>query len=461
MQEEKKMKKNDVKKVILPDSEIPKQWYNIQADLPTPLDPYYSGQTMKPATPDEMLAIFPKTLIDQEFSTERYIDIPESVREMYRQFRPSPLFRATELEKALGTPARIYYKYEGGNATGSHKLNTAIAQAYYNKEAGIAKIATETGAGQWGSALSMACQHFGLGLEIFMVRCSFDQKPFRRIFMETFGATVHSSPSTLTQSGLKIREMYPDTQGSLGVAISEAVEVAATHADTNYSLGSVLNHVCLHQSVIGLEAQKQMEILDETPDVVIACIGGGSNFGGMVFPFMKDKLNGKSKMRFIGVEPTACPTMTRGVYAYDYGDTAGVAPIVKMYTLGSGYMPQSIHAGGLRYHGMSAIVSKLYHEGYMEAKAYDQMSVFDAAIQFARTEGIVPAPESAHAIRCAIDEALEAKKTGEEKVILFNLSGNGYFDMYAYDKYLRGEMPDSSVSDAEIQKSLKTLPKIP
>ena len=455
------MKKNDVKKVILPDSEIPKQWYNIQADLPTPLDPYYSGQTMKPATPDEMLAIFPKTLIDQEFSTDRYVDIPEPVREMYRQFRPSPLFRATELEKALGTPARIYYKYEGGNATGSHKLNTAIAQAYYNKEAGIAKIATETGAGQWGSALSMACQHFGLGLEIFMVRCSYDQKPFRRIFMETYGATVHSSPSTLTQSGLKIREMYPDTQGSLGVAISEAVEVAATHADTNYSLGSVLNHVCLHQSVIGLEAQKQMEILDETPDVVIACIGGGSNFGGMVFPFMKDKLSGKSKMRFIGVEPTACPTMTRGVYAYDYGDTAGVAPIVKMYTLGSGYMPQSIHAGGLRYHGMSAIVSKLYHEGYMEAKAYDQMSVFDAAIQFSRTEGIVPAPESAHAIRCAIDEALEAKKTGEEKVILFNLSGNGYFDMYAYDKYLRGEMLDSTVTDAEIQKSLKTLPKIP
>ena len=454
------MNRNDVKKIILPESEIPKQWYNIQADLPTPLDPYYSGQTMKPAMPEDMLAIFPKVLIEQEFSTERYIDIPEPVREMYKQFRPSPLYRATELEKALDTPARIYYKYEGGNATGSHKLNTAIAQAYYNKEAGIKKIATETGAGQWGSALSMACQHFGMDLEVFMVKCSFEQKPFRRIFMETFGAKVHSSPSTLTQSGLKISEMYPDTQGSLGVAISEAVEVAATHADTNYSLGSVLNHVCMHQTVIGLESQKQLELVDETPDVVIACIGGGSNYGGMVFPFMKDKLLGKSKMRFIGVEPTACPTLTRGTYAYDFGDTAGVAPIVKMYTLGAGYMPQSIHAGGLRYHGMSSIVSKLYHEGYMEARAYDQIAVFDAAILFARTEGIVPAPESAHAIRAAIDEALAAKESGEEKVILFNLSGNGYFDMYAYDMYLRGEMKDSSVSDEQIQKSLAGVPNI-
>jgi len=454
------MNRDDVKKIILPESEIPKQWYNIQADLPTPLDPYYSGQTLKPAMPEDMLAIFPKVLIEQEFAKERYIDIPEPVREMYKQFRPSPLYRATELEKALGTPARIYYKYEGGNATGSHKLNTAIAQAYYNKEAGIKKIATETGAGQWGSALSMACQHFGMDLEVFMVKCSFDQKPFRRIFMETFGGIVHSSPSTLTQSGLKMRELYPDTQGSLGIAISEAVEVAATHADTNYSLGSVLNHVCMHQTVIGLEAQKQLELVDETPDVVIACVGGGSNFAGLVFPFMKDKLKGKSNMRFVGVEPTACPTLTRGKYAFDFGDTAGVAPIVKMYTLGAGYMPQSIHAGGLRYHGMSGIVSKLYNEGYMEAKAYDQMSVFDAAIQFARTEGIVPAPESAHAIRAAIDEALEAKVTGEEKVILFNLSGNGYFDMYAYDMYLRGEMKDSSVSDEDIQMSLSGIPKI-
>ena len=454
------MKKSDIKKIILPESEIPKQWYNIQADLPTPLDPYYSGQTMKPAMPEDMLAIFPRTLIEQEFCQDRYVDIPEPVREMYKQFRPSPLYRAFELEKALGTPARIYYKYEGGNATGSHKLNTAIAQAYYNKEAGIAKIATETGAGQWGSALSMACQHFGIGLEIFMVQCSFDQKPFRRIFMETFGATVHSSPSTLTQSGIKIKEMYPDTQGSLGIAISEAVEVAATHADTNYSLGSVLNHVCMHQTVIGLESQKQLEMVDEVPDVVIACVGGGSNYGGMVFPFMKDKLHGKSKTRFIGVEPTACPTLTRGTYTYDYGDTAGVAPIVKMYTLGAGYMPQSIHAGGLRYHGMSAIVSKLYHEGFTEARAYNQVDVFDAAIQFSRAEGIVPAPESAHAIRAAIDEALLAKESGEEKVILFNLSGNGYFDMYAYDMYLRGEMKDSTVSDGEIQKSLAGVPNI-
>ncbi|MHB1483945.1 MAG: TrpB-like pyridoxal phosphate-dependent enzyme [Saccharofermentanales bacterium] len=454
------MKRDEVKKIILPESEIPKQWYNIQADLPTPLDPYYSGQTMKPAVPSDMLAIFPKVLIEQEFTQDRYIDIPEPVREMYKQFRPSPLYRARELEKALGTPARIYYKYEGGNATGSHKLNTAIAQAYYNKEAGIKKIATETGAGQWGSALSMACQHFEMGLEIFMVKCSFEQKPFRKIFMETFGATVHSSPSDLTMSGKKIKEMYPDTQGSLGIAISEAVEVAATHDDTNYSLGSVLNHVCMHQTVIGLEAQKQMEMVDETPDVVIACVGGGSNYAGIVFPFMKDKLLGKSKTRFVGVEPTACPTLTRGEYAFDYGDTAGVAPIVKMYTLGAGYMPQSIHAGGLRYHGMSAIVSKLYNEGYMEAKAYDQLAIFDAAIQFARAEGIVPAPESAHAIRAAIDEALAAKETGEEKVILFNLSGNGYFDMYAYDSYLHGTMKDSTVSDAEIRKSLSGLPDI-
>lgn len=452
------MKRDDVKKIILPESEIPKQWYNIQADLPTPLDPYYSGQTMKPAMPADMLAIFPMALIQQEMSQERYIDIPEPVREMYKQFRPSPLYRARELEIALGTPARIYYKYEGGNATGSHKLNTAIAQAYYNKEAGIKNIATETGAGQWGSALSMACQHFGMGLEVFMVKCSFEQKPFRKIFMETFGATVHSSPSDLTMSGKKIKEMYPDTQGSLGIAISEAVEVAATHADTNYSLGSVLNHVCMHQTVIGLEAQKQMDTVDETPDVVIACIGGGSNYAGLVFPFMKDKLHGKSKTRFIGVEPTACPTMTRGEYAYDFGDTAGVAPIAKMYTLGASYMPQGIHAGGLRYHGMSPIVSKLFNEGYMEAKAYDQLAVFDAAIQFARVEGIVPAPESAHAIRAAIDEALEAKKTGEEKVILFNLSGNGYFDMYAYDSYLHGTMKDSSVGDDYIQKCLKGLP---
>lgn len=454
------MNKHDVKKVILPESEIPKQWYNIQADLPTPLDPYYSGQTLKPAVPDDMLAIFPKALIDQEFSKDRYIDIPEPVREMYKQFRPTPLYRATELEKALGTPARIYYKYEGGNATGSHKLNTAIAQAYYNKEAGIAKIATETGAGQWGSALSMACQHFGLGLEVFMVKCSFDQKPFRRIFMETFNAKVHSSPTNLTMAGRKVLEMYPNTQGSLGIAISEAVEVAAMNADTNYSLGSVLNHVCMHQTVIGIEAQKQMELIDETPDVVIGCIGGGSNFAGITFPFMKEKLSGHSNIRFIGVEPTACPTLTRGIYTYDYGDTVGMAPIVKMYTLGASYMPQSIHAGGLRYHGMSGIISKLYHEGYMEAKAYDQKAVFDAAIQFARTEGIVPAPESSHAIRAAIDEALLAKETGEEKVILFNLSGNGYFDMYAYDMYLHGDMKDSSVCDEDIQKSLANLPNI-
>lgn len=452
------MSKHDLKKIILHESEIPKHWYNIMADLPTPIHPYYSGQTLKPAVPEDMLAIFPKTLIEQEFTQERYIDIPDPVREMYKQYRPTPLYRATELEKKLKTPARIYYKYEGGNATGSHKLNTAIAQAYYNKEAGIKRISTETGAGQWGSALAMACQHFGLELEVYMVRCSFDQKPFRRIFMETYGSKVFSSPTDRTQCGRMIREQYPDTQGSLGIAISEAVEVAAMNADTNYSLGSVLNHVCMHQTVIGQEAMLQMEMADETPDVVIACVGGGSNFSGIAFPFMKDKLNGKSNTRFIGVEPTACPTLTRGVYEYDFGDTAGVAPIAKMYTLGAGYMPQSIHAGGLRYHGMSPLVSKLYNEGYMEAKAYDQINVFEAAMLFAKTEGIVPAPESSHAIRAAVDEALECVDSGEERVILFNLSGNGYFDLYAYDMYMRGEMKDSSVNDEDIKASLAHLP---
>ncbi len=454
------MSKHELRKVVLPDTEIPKQWYNIMADLPTPISPYYSGQTMKPAAPSDMAAIFPMSLIEQEFASDRYVDIPKPVREMYKQFRPSPLYRAVELEKALKTKSRIYYKYEGGNATGSHKLNTAIAQAYYNKEAGIKNISTETGAGQWGSALSMACQHFGMGCEVFMVKCSYEQKPFRKIFMETYGSKVHSSPTDLTQSGRMIREKYPNTTGSLGIAISEAVEVAALNADTNYSLGSVLNHVCMHQTVIGLEAMKQMEVLDESPDVVIACVGGGSNFAGISFPFMKDKLAGKSKTRFIGVEPTACPTLTRGVYAYDFGDTAGVAPIAKMYTLGASYMPQSIHAGGLRYHGMSPLVSKLYNEGYMEAKAYDQVKVFEAAVEFARTEGIVPAPESSHAIRAAIDEALEADIRGEEKVILFNLSGNGYFDLSAYDTFLSGKLKDSAVKDEEIQKSLAGLPDI-
>lgn len=454
------MSKHDLKKIILPESEIPKQWYNIQADFSTPLPPYYSGQTKKPAQPSDMMAIFPKSLIEQEFATDRYVDIPEPVREMYKQFRPTPLYRATYLEKLLDTPARIYYKYEGGNATGSHKLNTAIAQAYYNKEAGIKKLSTETGAGQWGSALSMACKHFEMDCEVFMVRCSFEQKPFRKIFMETYGANVHSSPTDFTQTGQKIRQMYPDSSGSLGIAISEAVEVAATNKDTNYSLGSVLNHVCMHQTVIGLEIMKQLEIADEEPDVIIGCTGGGSNFAGAILPFMADKIKGKSKTRFVGVEPTACPTLTRGKYAFDFGDTAGVAPIVKMYTLGAGYIPQSIHSGGLRYHGMSAIVSKLYNEGLMEAKAYNQEDVFDAAIKFARTEGIVPAPESSHAIKAAMDEAVDAKEKGEERVIVFNLSGNGYFDMSAYDTYLKGEMKDSAVGQEDIDKSLSKLPTI-
>ncbi len=454
------MEKKEMRKILLHESDLPKQWYNIIADLPTPLSPYYSGKTLQPMAAEEMAPIFPRSLIEQEFSTERYIDIPVPVRELYKNYRSTPLHRALELEKTLKTPAKIYYKYEGGNATGSHKLNTALAQTYYNKEAGIKRIATETGAGQWGAALSMACKHFGIDLEVYMVKCSYDQKPFRRTLMEVFGGKVYSSPSDRTESGKQIQRDFPDTQGSLGIAISEAVEVAATNEDTNYSLGSVLNHVCMHQTIIGLEAMKQMEIAGDVPDVVIGCAGGGSNFAGMAFPFLKAKLEGKSDMRFVAAEPTACPTLTKGVYKYDYGDTVGVAPITMMYTLGANYMPQSIHSGGLRYHGMSPIISKLYHEGYIEARAYDQMSIFEAAMLFAGAEGIVPAPESAHAIKAAIEEALECVDTGEERVILFNLSGNGYFDMYAYDDYMRGKMKDSSVVQADIDKSLTALPKI-
>jgi len=454
-----KLSKNNVVKVILEESEIPKQWYNIIADMPNKPAPYYSPFTGKLITPDEMSAIFPKELIEQEMTQERFIDIPEEVRQMYKQWRPSPLYRARSLEKVLGTPARIYYKYEGGNATGSHKLNTALAQAYYNKNAGIKRLATETGAGQWGSAISMASNHFGMECTVYMVKVSYDQKPYRRSFMKTFGAVVNASPSTLTNAGRMILERDPDSTGSLGVAISEAVEDAATHDDTNYSLGSVLNHVCLHQTIIGLEAKKQMEMIDEYPDVIFACCGGGSNFSGVAFPFMMDKFKG-TKVRAVAVEPTACPTLTKGVFAYDYGDTAKMAPIAKMYTLGHDFMPAGIHAGGLRYHGDSTIVSQLYHDGLIEAIAYGQKQVFDAAVMFARAEGIVPAPESAHAIKAAVDEALMAKESGEEKVILFNLSGHGYFDMTSYDLYFSGNMMDVEYSEEAVSKSMKNLPNI-
>lgn len=454
-----KMSKNEIVKVELPESEIPRQWYNIIADMPNKPGPYYSPMTGKLATPDDMSAIFPKELIMQEMSTERFIDIPDEVREMFKQWRPSPLYRARALEKKLGTPARIYYKYEGTNATGSHKLNTSLAQAYYNKAAGVKRLSTETGAGQWGSALSLACSHFDMECTVYMVKVSYRQKPYRRSFMQAFGAEVIASPSTMTNAGKSILEKDLESTGSLGIAISEAVEDAATHSDTNYSLGSVLNHVCIHQSIIGLEAKKQLEMIDEYPDVIFACCGGGSNFAGIAFPFLMDKFKG-TKVRAVAVEPAACPTLTKGVFAYDYGDTAKMAPIARMYTLGHDFVPAGIHAGGLRYHGASPIVSQLYHDGIIEATAYGQKPVFEAAVEFARTEGIIPAPESSHAIKAAMDEAIRAKQSGEEKVILFCLSGHGYFDMAAYDYYFSGQMEDIEYSDNAVKESIKNLPEI-
>lgn len=454
-----KLNKNEVVRIPLEESEIPRQWYNIVADMPNKPAPYYSPRTGLMATPEEMAVIFPTELIKQEMSADRWVDIPDEVRQLYKKWRPSPLFRAKRLEKVLDTPARIYYKYEGTNATGSHKLNTALAQAYYNKEAGIKRLATETGAGQWGSALSVACSHFGLECTVYMVKISYQQKPYRRSFIQTFGAEIFPSPSDKTQVGRFILEKDPDCKGSLGMAISEAVEDAATHDDTNYSLGSVLNHVCMHQTIIGLECKKQLEKIDEYPDVVIGCCGGGSNFSGLVFPFIADKIKGK-KVRGVAVEPTACPTFTKGRFAFDYGDTAKMAPITKMYTLGHDFVPPGIHAGGLRYHGDAPILSQLYADGFIEAVAYNQKPVFDAAVQFARAESIVPAPEAAHAVKAAVDEALKAKEAGEERVILFNLSGHGYFDMAAYDHYFSGEMKDVEYSDDAIKESMKNLPDI-
>lgn len=446
-------------KFSLPESEIPKKWYNILADLPFSLDPIYSAATGSLVTPDELGAIFPPDVLAQEMSGERFIEIPDEVYERYKKFRPSPLYRAHTLEKLLDTPAKIYYKYEGENATGSHKLNTALAQAYYNKKAGIKRIVTETGAGQWGSALSMACAQFGMECVVYMVKVSYDHKPFRRSFMNVFGGEVISSPSETTRCGREILRNDPSCSGSLGIAISEAVEKAIERDDTNYSLGSVLNHVCLHQTVIGQEAKIQMEMAGDYPDVVIGCFGGGSNFAGISFPFIMDKLGGKN-VRALAVEPTACPTLTRGRFAYDYSDTGKVAPIAKMYTLGHDFIPAPDHAGGLRYHGASPIASLLYNKGVIEAKALGQRDVFDAAVTFARAEGIIPAPESSHAISAAISEALAAKEEGKERVILFNLSGHGYFDMYAYDDYLTGKMQNSAVDTGALDKSLAALPKV-
>jgi tryptophan synthase beta chain len=444
-------------KIVLSDKEIPTKWYNIVADMPNkPKPPLHPG-TRQPVGPDDLKPIFPMDLILQEVSQERWIDIPEEVLDIYTLWRPSPMFRAHRLEKALGTPAKIYYKYEGVSPAGSHKPNTAIPQAFYNKKAGIKRIATETGAGQWGSSMALAGKLFGLDVTVYMVKVSYGQKPYRRIMMETWGATVYASPTNLTNSGRKVLETDPDSPGSLGIAISEAVEDAATHDDTNYALGSVLNHVCLHQTVIGLEAKKQMAIAGDYPDIVIGCCGGGSNLAGISFPFVHDKIGGR-KVRVIAVEPASCPTLTKGEFRYDFGDVAGLTPLMTMYTLGHDFMPSGIHAGGLRYHGDSQLISQLYHDKLIEARAYNQLPVFEAALQFAGTEGIIPAPESAHAIRGVIDEALQAKEEGKQKTILFNLSGHGYLDLQAYADYRDGKLRDYEYPADKIKEALAKLP---
>jgi tryptophan synthase beta chain len=446
-------------KILLSEDRIPKRWYNIIPDMPGPLAPVVNPRTLKPVTPDDMLAIFPMPLIEQEVSTERWIEIPEEVREIYRLWRPSPMYRAHRLEKALGTPARIYYKYEGVSPAGSHKPNSAIPQAYYNKISGTKRIATETGAGQWGSSIALACQMFGLECTVYMVKVSFGQKPYRKSMMQLWGAEVLASPSDRTNAGRSILARDPDSLGSLGIAISEAVEDAAGRADTCYALGSVLNHVCLHQTIIGQEAKEQMALVGDYPDVVIGCHGGGSNFAGIAFPFAADKAAGK-EVRILAMEPASCPTLTKGVYAFDFGDTAQMAPISKMYTLGHDFMPPGIHAGGLRYHGASPLVSQLVNAGVVEARAVPQNACFDAAVAFSRTEGIIPAPESSHAILGAIEEALRAKEEGREKTILFGLSGHGHVDMAAYDAYFDGSLEDFEYPEAAIKESLSHLPKV-
>jgi len=446
-------------KILLPEDRIPKQWYNIIPDMPGQMAPVIHPGTLQPVGPQDLLPLFPMGLIEQEVSTQRWIDIPEEVLDILKLWRPSPLYRAHRLEKALGTPAKIYYKYEGVSPAGSHKPNTAVPQAYYNKIAGTKRIASETGAGQWGSSIALACQMFGLECTVYMVKVSFTQKPYRKSMMQLWGANVIPSPSNLTQAGRSILAEHPDSNGSLGIAISEAVEDAATREDTRYALGSVLNHVCLHQTIIGQEAKEQLAIAGDYPDVVIGCHGGGSNFAGISFPFIADKANGK-QVRIVAAEPISCPTLTKGVYEFDYGDTAKMAPIARMYTLGHDFMPPGIHAGGLRYHGASPLVSQLLHEGVIEARAVGQVGCFQAAVQFSRAEGIIPAPESSHAIRAAIDEALLAKEEGKEKTILFNLSGHGHVDMAAYDAFFEGKLEDFEYPSEAIAESLKHLPKV-
>lgn len=447
------------KKFVLQESDMPAQWYNINADLPVPLSPPLHPGTGMPLGPDDLAPLFPMALIMQEVTTERYVDIPEEVQDIYRMWRPSPLYRAERLEKALDTPARIYFKNEGVSPPGSHKPNTAVAQAYYNQQEGVKKLTTETGAGQWGSALAFACSLFDIELKVYMVKVSYEQKPYRRVAMETWGAQIVPSPSNETNVGRTILEQDPDSPGSLGIAISEAVEVAATNDDIKYSLGSVLNHVMLHQTVIGLEAQKQFELAGDYPDVLVGCVGGGSNFAGFFFPFMPDKFSGeKSDLRVVCVEPEASPSLTRGTYAYDFGDTGELTPLVRMHTLGHTFVPKPVHAGGLRYHGMSPQIAALHEQGFIEAVAVHQTKTFDAAVQFARTEGFVVAPETAHAVRVAILEAQKAKEEGQEKVIAFNLSGHGHFDLEAYDRYLAGSLEDYALPDEEIQAALEHLP---
>ena len=448
-------------KIYLEESEMPKAWYNVRADMKVKPAPLLNPATGKPVTEADLAPVFCDELIKQELDNDTpYIEIPEEIRSFYKMYRPSPLVRAYCLEEKLGTPAKIYYKFEGNNTSGSHKLNSAIAQAYYAKKQGLKGVTTETGAGQWGTALSMACAYFGLDCKVFMVKCSYEQKPFRREVMRTYGASVTPSPSMETEIGKKILQEFPGTTGSLGCAISEAVEKAVTNEGYRYVLGSVLNQVLLHQSVIGLEAKAAMDKYGITPDLIIGCAGGGSNLGGLIAPFMGEKLRGEKDYRIIAVEPASCPSLTRGVYAYDFCDTGKVCPLAKMYTLGSGFIPSANHAGGLRYHGMSSILSELYDEGYMEATSVEQTKVFEAAEMFARSKGILPAPESSHAIRVAIDEALKCKETGEEKTILFGLTGTGYFDMVAYGKYHDGEMSDYIPTDEDLQESISKLPKI-
>ncbi len=449
-------------RLYLTEDQMPTKWYNLRADMKEQPDPMLNPATLKPATEEELYPVFCKKLAHQEMDAEtRYVDIPEEILDFYKMYRPSPLIRAYNLEKALGTPAKIYYKFEGNNTSGSHKLNSAVAQAYYAKEQGLTSLTTETGAGQWGTALAEACSYFKIPLTVYMVKCSYEQKPFRKSIIQTFDAAIIPSPSDTTNAGRKILAENPDTGGSLGCAISEAVEKAVTTEGCRYVLGSVLNQVLLHQSIIGLESKAALELLDEYPDIVIGCAGGGSNLGGLIAPFMQDKLTGRTNPRIIAVEPASCPSFTRGRYAYDFCDTGKVTPMARMYTLGSGFIPSANHAGGLRYHGMSPILSKLYHDGYMEAVSVEQTRVFEAACMFAKQETILPAPESAHAIRTTIDEALKCKESGESKTILFGLTGTGYFDMLAYSAYMDGTMNDYIPTDEDLAPGFAGLPKIP